>query len=599
MPHPDNDDFDAFVEGVMNASFSSGIDLEDIAEDMEEDIIIHNLSNSENENSEVEENVTGRPRVVQPSTSIIAPPRRARPLDDGWCCVTDYDNGPNHIIPIYNINNGPSLPSHFDAETRPIDYFLLFFNEKLMDHICTETNLFANKRKRESNSPHARLNQWFDVTQSEFKAFLGTIINMGLMPLPKLESYFSVQWNKRIAFYRDVFAKNRFLNIFYNLHFNHRNQDNQKQQKGFLIQPIVDHMKEMSKLFFTPGNYVAVDESTVSFKGKVSFRVYNKNKPNKFGLKIFVLSDCENGYIYDFIPYFGKQELIPNSNLLKTTQIVKSLTESVVLKDPGSPTSGLHVYTDRYYTSPELATELLNMKCFLTGTVMTNRTGLPPGLKQAQKKMKKGDMFSNRKGDTLVTSWRDKRVVTMLSTNNVGSKHHMIEVPSKWPSQPAIPKPQVVLDYTKHMGAVDRSDHFISSYQFLRKTKKWYRKMFFWLLEVAIVNSYILYKHQQTQYQNKPLSHADFRYSLIDNLVAEKISEPKQRKRGRQPQGPPQQRLDGKQHFMGRKPKAVRCVVCAKKGVRRETIYFCKTCDENPSLHPDDCYELYHTKVNF
>lgn len=137
------------------------------------------------------------------------------------------------MIPIYNINNRSCLPTHFDAETQAIDYSFLFFNEKLMDHKITE-----------NNSPHARLNQWIDVTQTELEAFLGTIINMGLMPLPKLESYFSVQWNKRIAFYRDVFRKNRFLNIFYNLHFNHRNQENQKQPKGFLIQPIVDHMKD-------------------------------------------------------------------------------------------------------------------------------------------------------------------------------------------------------------------------------------------------------------------------------------------------------------------------------------------------------------------
>lgn len=36
-----------------------------------------------------------------------------------------------------------------------------------------------------------------------------------------------------------------------------------------------------------------------------------------------------------------------------------------------------HVYTDRYYTSPELANELESMNFLLTGTVMTNRKGLP------------------------------------------------------------------------------------------------------------------------------------------------------------------------------------------------------------------------------
>lgn len=75
-------------------------------------------------------------------------------------------------------------------------------------------------------------------------------------------------------------------------------------------------------MFYTPGNFVAVDESTISFKGKVSFRVYNPHKPVKFGLKVFVVSDSNNGYIFDFIPYFVKEDLIPDSNLLKTKQIV-------------------------------------------------------------------------------------------------------------------------------------------------------------------------------------------------------------------------------------------------------------------------------------
>lgn len=51
---------------------------------------------------------------------------------------------------------------------------------------------------------------------------------------------------------------------------------------------------------------MAINESTISFKGKVYFRVYNPNKPTKFGMKLVVVSDSKNGYIYDFIPNFWK-----------------------------------------------------------------------------------------------------------------------------------------------------------------------------------------------------------------------------------------------------------------------------------------------------
>lgn len=58
-------------------------------------------------------------------------------------------------------------------------------------------------------------------------------------------------------------------------------------------------------------------------------------------MKIFVVSDSENGYIFDF----GKKVFILNS-LLKSTELVTVLSKSVIVKTPNNPTSGLHVYTD-------------------------------------------------------------------------------------------------------------------------------------------------------------------------------------------------------------------------------------------------------------
>ena len=56
-----------------------------------------------------------------------------------------------------------------------------------------------------------------------------------------------------------------------------------------------------------------------------------------------------------------------------------------------------------------------------------------------------------------------------------------------------IQKPTVIIDYTARMGGVDRADQLCTSYNFARKTLKWWRKLFYWLFEVSIVNSYILF----------------------------------------------------------------------------------------------------------
>ena len=44
------------------------------------------------------------------------------------------------------------------------------------------------------------------------------------------------------------------------------------------------------------------------------------------------------------------------------------------------------------------------------------------------------------------------------------------------------------------MRTVDRTDQYAATYCFLRKSLKWWRKLFFGGMEMFAVNSYILYK---------------------------------------------------------------------------------------------------------
>ena len=69
------------------------------------------------------------------------------------------------------------------------------------------------------------------------------------------------------------------------------------------------------------------------------------------------------------------------------------------------------------------------------------------------------------------------------------------------------------------MGGVDKADHYCRSYAFLRKTVKWWRKMFFWLFEVAIVNSFILYNVQRKEKGLRIVTHKKYRKNLVIQLV--------------------------------------------------------------------------------
>jgi len=89
----------------------------------------------------------------------------------------------------------------------------------------------------------------------------------------------------------------------------------------------------------------------------------------------------------------------------------------------------------------------------------------------------------------LAIKWKDVRDVLLLTTAH---EDELVEPPSPRRANSKI-KPAVVLDY-KYKTSVDRSDQMLSYYTFARKTVKWWKKLFFHLFDLAVVNAHILHK---------------------------------------------------------------------------------------------------------
>jgi hypothetical protein len=69
-----------------------------------------------------------------------------------------------------------------------------------------------------------------------------------------------------------------------------------------------------------------------------------------------------------------------------------------------------------------------------------------------------------------------------------------------------VEKPSVIANYM-NMSGVDTADQYCATYCFLRRTLKWWRKLFFWGLEVSIINTYILYMESCKNGNSNPMSH--------------------------------------------------------------------------------------------
>lgn len=62
-----------------------------------------------------------------------------------------------------------------------------------------------------------------------------------------------------------------------------------------------------------------------------------------------------------------------------------------------------------------------------------------------------------------------------------------------------IPCPKIVKEYNAHMGGVDLMDSFLGRYRIKVKTRKWYMRIFYHLLDLIVINSWVLYKSVLTK----------------------------------------------------------------------------------------------------
>ena len=147
------------------------------------------------------------------------------------------------------------------------------------------------------------------------------------------------------------------------------------------------------------------------------------------------------------------------------------------------------------------------------------------------------------------------------------------------------------------MLGVDKLDQLMSYYSFLHKSVKWWRKVFFWITEMCVVNSYIIYQQTLNETKQRP-NHLTFRRSLIRDLI-----EPLLHKKAQSLESSLKvYRLNHRiQHFAEKRKKRRDCVVCSDRGIgeRHLTPFVCTTCTDEPALCPGTCFKLYHTKQQY
>ena len=145
------------------------------------------------------------------------------------------------------------------------------------------------------------------------------------------------------------------------------------------------------------------------------------------------------------------------------------------------------------------------------------------------------------------------------------------------------------------MGEVDLNDQMKVTYEFDRRSKFcFYLRVFFDFLDIAVVNSNIVYNKIAS---TPSMILLDFRYSIAQNMIwkfsgrkrAVPLSRPSKRSRG--------QSFDVVDHLPDFASSRVHCALCSSKKVENRTYVCCTSCNIALCLQKDcNCFQQYHTK---
>lgn len=494
--------------------------------------------------------------------------------------------------PQFTAQVGPKLPDGQDFGDA-LAVFDLFW-KPLREQLVIHTNCYAHRLLAQPGAVgDGYLRPWKEVSSAEMDVFMAILLFMGVKELPNERLYWSEsKWGEPTV------AKNmsrlRFSQIKRCLSVASPSAEQNAQDKLAKCRAAVDTFVKKAAQLYVPVQNLSLDESQILCCGRNARCAHRGDKHNikplKDYIKSFGLHESGTGYCVKFV--------IDERNATTTRQYVHQLVEPLVnLHQP------YQVVTDRYYTSVDTARSLQAKGVFMFGTLRRDR-GCPKQLLDNVKAhpLQDGEfrwrMAPSEPTPLSVYTWRDSDKNGTLFLSTCHKPSDTVEVRRRVRGGPDVikPAPKCAADYNVHMGFCDSANHMKTSYAVqLTHHRRWYMCVIYYVLEMSVLNSLVIWRQRVGQPQ---LSHLAFRDTLIDSLLgrssayAGALLPPPAKRQRLDANRLPARRLTKEPHLIasGQKRNCKWCYAVSK--TQSSAVYECVTC--GVPLHPK-CFQAYHT----
>lgn len=366
-----------------------------------------------------------------------------------------------------------------DAKS-PLECWQLFFPDSAIQEVVDNTNIYLTEMRKNYGRERDCSNTSFD----EIRALIGLLYLAGV----KKSQHLTVaeMWSEdgtAPECFRATMSNRRFYQLLRALRFDDIGTRNQRKTIDNLaaIRKQFEEFVARCKANYQIGEYATVDEMLEAFRGRCKFRQYIANKPAKYGIKIYALVDARTFYTSNLEIYAGQQPDGPYKLDNRAASVVKRIITPIL-------NTGRNVTMDNYFTSVPLAQDLVtNHRTTIVGTLRKNKREIPPELLDIKVRPPHSSMFAFSKKNVLVSYVpRKGKNVLLLST--------MHDDDAIDPESGSQTKPEIITFYNLTKGAVDVVDEMKSLYSVSRITCRWPLRVYFSMLNISGVNSYIVHK---------------------------------------------------------------------------------------------------------
>ena len=425
-----------------------------------------------------------------------------------------------------------------EPDPHPLFCWSMMFSDAMKEMIVTDTNKYAKFRHYNNpagSEPLQYVKDWQDLTIKELETWIAITYELGLRGGQSVADFFSTDDCLQTPIVGMLgMSRSRYIAIKNLLHCQDdyspagkqdRDVDNELRKIEDLLQEFLKNCRDN----YEPGQTLAYDEMMIKWTGLLKMKFTKMPKPIRDGIKALALC-ADSGYLVNL--RFDKRNGVCQDEIMLS------------VLDPISGNNH-HVIADNAFISVSMMKETLAKGIYLTGTSeRTSKRGFPEELLAYHAKKRPGGI------NLLPGEWRTKTailvggVIFAYSWYDSGVCHFMssfcppehAEVPraSMLKDQPvdansSRERPMRECPLTAKvynggeelvggMGLVDRNDSMRASYTVHQAGRKWWHAIFFFILDVAAINAWIIYC-QKNGLNYRKVSQAGGRKKFMRELI--------------------------------------------------------------------------------